>query len=118
VHVGQCQQDGGKETWVCADETHLYVLGELKGMYSTVFRNLGKRKIAQPWGLQTTTMYRLGEQSTAEETLTAWRKGELGTRVLVDHREAKGKVRCRVSAGCRVHDGPAGRRVWAGGGVA
>jgi len=37
-------------------------------------------------------MYRLGEQSTAEETLTAWRKGELGTRVLVDHREAKGKV--------------------------
>jgi len=89
---GNASKDGGKETWVCADETHLYVLPELKGMYATVWRNLGKRKIAQPWGMQTTTMYRLGEQSVAEETLTAWRKGELGARVLVDHREAKGKV--------------------------
>lgn len=89
---GDASKDGGKETWICADETHLYVPRELKSMYSTVFRNLGKRKIAQPWGLQTTTMYRLGEMSIAEETLTAWRKGELDSRTLVDHREAKGAV--------------------------
>lgn len=89
---GNASKDGGKETWVCADETHLYVLRELKAMYATVSRNLGKRKIAQPWLMQTTTMYRLGEQSTAEETLTAFRKGELGEATMVDHREASGPV--------------------------
>jgi hypothetical protein len=68
------------------------VLRELKAMYGTVRRNLGKRKIAQPWMLQTTTAYRPGEQSIAEETLTAWRKGELSPAVYVDHREAKGRV--------------------------
>jgi phage terminase large subunit-like protein len=90
--AGSASKDGGKETFVVADETHLYVLRELKAMYGTVRRNLGKRKIAQPWLLQTTTAYRPGEQSIAEETLTAWRKGELSPAVFVDHREAKGRV--------------------------
>lgn len=95
---GSASKDGGKETWVCADETHLYTLRELKSMYATVQRNCGKRKLAQPWLMQTTTMYRLGEQSVAEETLTAWRKGELADTVLVDHKEAKGKVDAKTLA--------------------
>lgn len=90
--AGSASKDGGKETWVCADETHLYVLRELKAMYGTVRRNLGKRKQSEPWLMQTTTAYRVGEQSVAEETLTAWRKDELSTSVLVDHREAKGRI--------------------------
>jgi hypothetical protein len=90
--AGSASKDGGKETWVCADETHLYVLRELKAMYGTVRRNLGKRKLAEPWLMQTTTAYRMGEQSIAEETLTAWRKDELSKSVLVDHREAKGRI--------------------------
>lgn len=90
--AGSASKDGGKETWVCADETHLYVLRELRAMYGTVRRNLGKRKLAEPWLMQTTTAYRPGEQSIAEETLTAWRKGELSPAVLVDHREARGRV--------------------------
>lgn len=89
---GAASKDGGKSTWCCADETHLYVLRELKSMYGTVRRNLGKRKIAEPWLLQTTTAYRPGEQSVAEETLTAWRKGQLSASVHVDHREAKGRI--------------------------
>jgi phage terminase large subunit-like protein len=89
---GAASKDGGKETFVVADESHLYVLRELKTMYGTVRRNLGKRKLAEPWMLQTTTAYRPGEQSIAEETLTAWRKGELSPSVLVDHREAKGRI--------------------------
>lgn len=89
---GAASKDGGRETWVCADEVHLYVLRELKAMYGTVRRNLGKRKLAEPWLMQTTTAYRPGEQSIAEETLTAWRKGELAPEVLVDHREARGRV--------------------------
>jgi phage terminase large subunit-like protein len=90
--AGAASKDGGKETFVVADETHLYVLRELKAMYGTTRRNLGKRKLAQPWLMQTTTAYRPGEQSIAEETLTSWKKGELSPAVLVDHREAKGRL--------------------------
>ena len=90
--AGSASKDGGKETFVVADETHLYVLRELKAMYGTVRRNLGKRKIAEPWLMQTSTAYRPGEQSVFEETLTAWRKRELSPSVLVDHREAKGRI--------------------------
>lgn len=89
---GSASKDGGKETWVCADETHLYVSRELKAMFQTVSRNLGKRKMSEPWLMQTTTMYRPGEMSIAEQTLKAWRKGELGTAELVDHRQATGRI--------------------------
>lgn len=90
--AGDSSKDGGKETWVCADETHLYVLKALKSMYGTVSRNLGKRKLAQPWLLQTSTAYRPGENSVFEDTLTAWRKKQLPADVYVDHREAKGRI--------------------------
>jgi len=90
--AGSASKDGGKETFIVPDETHLYVLRELKSMYATVMRNLGKRKLADPWALMTTTAYRPGEQSIAEDKLTAWRKGELSPSVYVDHREAKGRV--------------------------
>lgn len=89
---GSASKDGGKETFVVPDESHLYVLPELRTMYATVMRNLGKRKLAEPWALQTTTAYRVGEQSIAEQKLTAWRKGELGSDVYVNHREAKGRI--------------------------
>jgi len=90
--AGSASKDGGKETHVVADETHLYVLRELKAMYATVARNLSKRKIAEPWMHQTSTAYRPGERSVFEDTLTAWRKGELSSTVFVNHREAKGKI--------------------------
>lgn len=89
---GSASKDGGKETHVVADETHLYVLRELRSMYATVARNLGKRKIAQPWMHQTSTAYRPGEMSVFEDTLTRWRKGELSPRVYVNHLEAKGRI--------------------------
>lgn len=96
--AGAASKDGGKETFVVADETHLYVLRELRGMYATVRRNLGKRKLAEPWLLQTTTAYRPGEQSVAEDTLVRWRKGTLGAEVLVDHVEARGPIRLEDKA--------------------
>jgi hypothetical protein len=91
--AGSASKDGGKESFVVPDESHLYVLPELRNMYATVMRNLPKRKAAEPWGLQTTTAYRPGELSVGEETLTAWRKGTLPPSVLVNHREAKGPIR-------------------------
>lgn len=89
---GSASKDGGKETHIVADETHLYVLRELKSMYATVARNLGKRKISQPWLHQTSTAYRPGEVSVFEDTLTKWRKDELTSRTYVNHREAPGKI--------------------------
>jgi hypothetical protein len=62
-------KDGGKETFAGFDETHLYVRPELRGMYAVVTRNLRKRKrLAETWYLEATTMYRPGEESVAEET--------------------------------------------------
>lgn len=86
-------KDGGKETFVCFDETHLYTTAELKRMYRTVTRNLRKRKkIAGTWFLETTTMFCPGEESMAEYTydeadaLREGRKKRGRHRVLFDHR--------------------------------
>lgn len=89
---GSASKDGGLETHVVADETHLYTLRELRDMYATIARNLGKRFDADPWLHQTSTAYRPGEQSVFEETLTLWRKGELPPSVFVNHREARGRI--------------------------
>lgn len=85
-------KDGGKESFVVFDETHLYVLPAVRGMYATVRRNLGKRKAAQPWSLETSTMYAPGEGSVAEETHTLAKlireKKTRRERLLFDHRSA------------------------------
>ncbi|MCC2661291.1 MAG: Phage terminase-like protein large subunit, partial [Arthrobacter sp.] len=84
-------KDGGKETFVVFDESHIYNTPELRRMYDTVVRNLDKRKREGTWFLETTTMYAPGEESVAEatygeaEALADGRKvGE--HRLLYDHR--------------------------------
>lgn len=64
---GDASKDGGKESKATADETHLYVPRALRSMYRTVARNTGKRKIAEPWMHETTTMFHAGERSIAEQ---------------------------------------------------
>lgn len=85
-------KDGGKESFCVYDETHLYIRPELKRMYQTVRRNLAKRKQAEPWSLETSTMYLPGEKSVAEEThdlAKSIREGKTKRqRLLFDHREA------------------------------
>jgi hypothetical protein len=61
-------KDGGKETFAVADESHLYVLPELRRMHETVRRNMAKRKAAEPWMLDTTTAWAIGEGSIAEQS--------------------------------------------------
>lgn len=83
-------KDGGKETFVVFDETHLYTRPDLRRMYATVVRNLRKRKkIAETWYLETTTMYAPGEASVAEETYKVARLVAAGKtkreRLLLDH---------------------------------
>lgn len=93
---GAASKDGGKETFVVPDESHLYVTRELKAMYATIARNLGsKRKQSEPWMMQTSTAPRQGEQSVFEETLMAWRKGDLPATTYFDHKEAKGPIKIR-----------------------
>jgi phage terminase large subunit-like protein len=89
-------KDGGKETFAVFDETHLYVLPELRRMHSTVRRNLRKRKEAEPWCLETSTMYEPGQDSVAEATHTyfkAIKEGRIrdadAAGLLFDHRQAK-----------------------------
>lgn len=89
---GAASKDGGKETFLVPDEVHLYVLRELRDMYATAMRNLGKRRAAEPWALLTTTACRLGEQSVWEVIEKQWRKDELGPEWLVHHREARGRI--------------------------
>lgn len=89
---GAASKDGGKETFLVPDEIHLYVLRELRDMYATSMRNLGKRFQADPWALLTTTACRLGELSVWETLEKQWKRGELGDEWLVHHREAKGKI--------------------------
>jgi hypothetical protein len=61
-------KDGGKETHVIFDESHLYTTPDLRRMYRTVRRNMAKRKDAEPWSHETSTMYLPGDSSVAEET--------------------------------------------------
>lgn len=86
-------KDGGKETWVCFDETHLYNTPELRRMYTTVTRNLRKRKKgAQTWYLEATTMFAPGQDSIAEKTyeeaeaIREGRKKRGRARLMYDHR--------------------------------
>lgn len=97
--ASSASKDGGKETFVVFDETHLYNTPELRRMYNTVTRNLRKRKRgAGTWYLETTTMFAPGQESIAEGTYElaerlrerdedgSRRHRKLRERLLYDHR--------------------------------
>lgn len=90
--AADASKDGGKETHVVYDESHLYVTPALRRMYATVRRNLAKRKDAEGWSHETSTMYAVGEESVAEATHRFARQiGEGKTktsRLFFDHRQA------------------------------
>lgn len=85
-------KDGGRSTFIVADETHLWVSPELRRLHATVKRNVIKRRAGDGWLMETSTAYRPGEQSVAEGSLEVWRlieSGELSDpTLLVDHRQA------------------------------
>uniref|UniRef100_A0A914DBZ4 Uncharacterized protein n=1 Tax=Acrobeloides nanus TaxID=290746 RepID=A0A914DBZ4_9BILA len=88
---GASSKDGGLETFVVFDETHLYNTPQLREMYNVVRDNLGKRAAnAEPWFIETTTMFAPGEESVAEKTFAyadaIEEKRARRTRLLFDHR--------------------------------
>ncbi|MFI7608799.1 hypothetical protein ACIBTV_27315 [Micromonospora sp. NPDC049366] len=88
--ASSASKDGGLETFVALDETHIYNTPELRRMYETVTRNLLKRKSEGTWYLETTTMFAPGENSVAESTFElaeAIKEGRTRRhRLLYDHR--------------------------------
>ena len=87
--AANASKDGGRESFAIFDETHLYTSAELRKMYATVRRNLTKRPAAEPWSLETSTMYLQGAESVAErshELAGQIREGRVRTsRFLFDH---------------------------------
>lgn len=92
VSSGDSSKDGGKSTFIVADETHLWLLPRLKRLHGVMARNLMKRKLASGWMLETSTMYAAGEESVAEGT-HAYAKSPAGRtgKLLFDHRQADPK---------------------------
>lgn len=90
--AGDSSKDGGKSTFIVSDETHLWLLPRLKRMHGVMVRNLNKRKIAEGWMLETSTMYGEGEGSVAEGTHAYAMLVRTGKRkdagLLFDHRQA------------------------------
>lgn len=91
--ASSASKDGGRETFVVFDESHLYNTPELRRMYATVTRNLVKRKAtSQTWFIETTTMFAPGEDSVAEvtfreaELVLTGKKKRGRQKLLYDHR--------------------------------
>lgn len=82
-------KDGGKSTFIVADETHLWILPRLHRLHGIMTRNLLKRKIASGWMLETSTMYAEGENSVAEGTHAYAESSSRSKKYLLfDHRQA------------------------------
>jgi len=92
VTSADSSKDGGKSTFIVADETHLWILPRLKRLHQIMVRNLLKRKAASGWMLETSTMYGEGEGSVAEGThayaQTLSTDARRSAALLFDHRQA------------------------------
>ncbi len=85
-------RDGARTSFQHFDETHLFTSPRLRQTHQTMLRNVPKRRMADPWSLETTTMYGPGEGSVAEEAhelALATMRGQVDVSDLYfDHRQA------------------------------
>jgi hypothetical protein len=86
ITAGAVSKDGGKSSFIVWDEVHLWTTPQLRRLYGFTDRNLGKRKLADPWGLLTSTMYLPGEKSVAESIHEQAKAGR--STLLFDHLQA------------------------------
>ncbi len=85
-------REGGRESFVVADETHLWIRPELHHLHEVLRRNLSKRRDAEPWMCETSTMFAPGESSVAELSHN-YAKAIVDSKItnarfLFDHRQA------------------------------
>lgn len=94
-------RDGARTTHQHFDETHLFVLASLRAAHASMLRNIPKRRAADPWSLETTTMYAPGENSVAEGThkyAEAVASGRTEAHdLLFDHRQASERHNLKVT---------------------
>lgn len=85
-------RDGARTTFQGFDETHGFVREALKQGHATMLRNIPKRRAADAWSMETTTMYEPGEDSVAQRTheyaLDVARGRIADPRLYFDHRQA------------------------------
>jgi len=99
-------RDGARTTFQVLDETHRFTLAKLKQAHRTMLANLPKRKIADPWSLETTTAPAPGEGSVAEDTMEYAKaiaeSRTSDTRFFFFHRQAtEGEHDLQTAAGVR-----------------
>jgi phage terminase large subunit-like protein len=85
-------RDGARTSFQHFDETHHFTLPRLVAAHKAMLANLAKRKIADPWSLETTTAPEPGAGAVAEATMDYARAVAAGTvtdsRLFFFHREA------------------------------
>lgn len=98
-------RDGARTTFQVLDETHRFVLPRLREAHRVMLANLPKRRLADPWSLETTTAYAPGERSVAESTMDYARHVALGdvadARLFYFHRQASEDHDLSTDAGLR-----------------
>jgi phage terminase large subunit-like protein len=98
-------RDGALTTFQHFDETHRLVLPRHKRAHQTMLANIPKRKMADPWSLETTTSPMLGEGSVAEDTLEYARAVHEGrvkdSSLFFFHRQASDKHNLNTLKGAR-----------------
>jgi hypothetical protein len=99
-------RDGARTTFQHCDESHRLVLDGQKRAWSVMLANLGKRPMADPWALETTTAPEPGGGSVAEGTMDYVLKlmataEPADSRIFFYHREASQKHDLATKAGLR-----------------
>lgn len=69
VSTAPNQNDGARTSFQGFDETHRLYLPNQRGAVDTMLNNIPKRPLADPWTLETTTSFALGQNSVAETTM-------------------------------------------------
>lgn len=99
-------RDGARTTWMHADETHRLTLDHLRRAWTVMLGNLGKRPIADPWALETTTAPEPGAGSVAESTMDyalalVDKPAAAGSRLFFYHRQAADSHDLSTDSGLR-----------------
>jgi hypothetical protein len=110
-------REGARTSFLHVDETHHFVTQRLRDAHATMVQALPKRVEADPWALETTTMYGPGEGSVAEEThhyAERVARGEIDDpQLLFDHLQAATHHDLATKAGRRAALKEASGDAWA-----
>lgn len=98
-------RDGARTSFQHKDETHRWTTSRLRRASQTLDNNIPKRRGADPWTLETTTMFAPGERSVAEDAYRFAQQVRLAptasSRLYYDHLQASERHDLRDDAQLR-----------------